>query len=317
MIKKNTRVLVTGGAGFIGSHLVERLVTGGARVTVVDNLVTGSLANLKAVRADVRLVVGDLGHQLQRGKLAPGDYDCIFHLAANSYIPPSVASPRFDFNMNLRNTFLLLEAVRQGRRRPRLVNMSSAGVYGNPAFLPIKETDPTVPISPYGVSKLAAERYVDVYSRLYGLCATSLRFSSVYGPRQRKQVVFDLLARVRRDPRRLEILGDGTQSRDFTFVSDIVAATLLVAESAPGKGEAYNVATGTTHTIAQLVAAVAKVCHARPEIVYTGSLRPGDADKWVMDITALKALGYRPQVDLETGLRRVLEWYETQASGKR
>ena len=169
-----------------------------------------------------------------------------------------------------------------------------------------------MPISPYGVSKLAAERYVAVYCRLYGLTASSLRFSSVYGPRQTKQVVFDLMRRVLENPGRLEILGDGTQKRDFTFVEDIVQATLLVADKAPGAGEAYNVASGTTHTISQLAASVCRVCGAKPKIVYTGQLRPGDADKWVVDITALKKLGYRPKVTLQDGLRRVLEWYEGQ-----
>src|SRR5690606_14091871 len=149
----------------------------------------------------------DLADLLRDG-LCLHDFDYIFHLAANAYIPPSVEAPAYDFALNLHNTFTLLEALRQAPRRPRLVNVSSAAVYGNPASLPIGEGDPTVPISPYGVSKLAAERYVAVFSQLYGLPASSVRLFSVYGPRQRKQVVYDLLCRLRQNPRCLEVLGD-------------------------------------------------------------------------------------------------------------
>lgn len=305
----NNRILVTGGAGFIGSHLVERLVAKGARVTVVDNLATGREHNLAAVRRKIRLIKGELGKCLRRKSVDVSGYDVVFHLAANSYIPPSVDDPAFDFEMNIRNTFLLLEAIRASRRRPRLVNMSSAGVYGNPARLPIREDDPTVPISPYGVSKLAAERYVDVYCRIYGLRAVSLRFSSVYGPRQAKQVVFDLIRRTLANPRRLEILGDGTQARDFTYVEDVVQAAMLVAWKAPAQGEVYNVASGRTHTIAQLAAEVCKACRVAPDIRYSGRIRPGDAQRWVVDIRKLRTLGYRPKVALREGITSVVEWY--------
>ena len=314
MIEAGSPLLVTGGAGFIGSHLVEHLVATDARVTVVDNLSTGGLEHLQAVLPKVKVVVGDLGDLLRLKRINLSDYTCVFHLAANSYIPPSVANPAFDFHENLQNTFMLLEGLRQSEKRPRLVNVSSAAVYGNPVTLPIRETDPTVPIAPYGVSKLAGERYVAVYSQLYGIEAVTVRLFSIYGPRQRKQVVYDFFSRLRVNPGRLEILGDGSQARDFTYVLDVVQALVLVATKAPNRGEVYNVASGTTHTIAELVQACCRVCGLNPHIVYTGQIRPGDAEKWVVDITRLTELGFVPRADLEGGLAAIRDWH-TASSG--
>lgn len=311
LIDTGSPVLVTGGAGFIGSHLVECLVASGAPVTVVDNLSTGRLDHLQTVLSGVKLVLGDLGDVLRLKRIDLKDYTFIFHLAANSYIPPSVTNPAFDFHENLYNTFVLLEGLRQIPKAPRLVNVSSAAVYGNPISLPICETDPTVPIAPYGVSKLAAERYVAVYSQLYGIQAVTVRLFSIYGPRQRKQVVYDLFSKLRASPGRLEILGDGSQARDFAYVLDVVQALLLVAAKAPNRGEVYNVASGTTHTIAELVEACCHVCGLNPEIIYTGQIRPGDAERWEVDITRLKELGFKPRANLEESLAAIRDWHAT------
>jgi len=314
MITTDTRVLVTGGAGFIGSHLVEQLVARGARVTVVDDLATGRTENLAAVAGRIAVDQQGLGDALRK----PGyieDFDLVFHLAANPYIPPSVEDPAFDYALNLETTFRLLEAIRIADRRPRLVNTSSAAVYGDPARLPISEADPTVPISPYGVSKLAAERYVAVFSRLYAMPCSSVRLFSVFGPRQHKQVVFDLFDRCARNPERLEVYGDGTQERDFVFVEDVAAAMIAVAESAPGAGEVFNVASGATHSIAQLVSGICAALGSDPEIVYSGSVRPGDAERWSVDLARLRALGFEAQTSLATGLERTRDWYRAERGG--
>jgi UDP-glucose 4-epimerase len=308
MRAEDARALVTGGAGFIGSHLVERLVDFGARVTVVDDLSTGRLENLRGVMSRIDLDVRPLGTVLNE----PGvllDCDVIFHLAANAYIPPSVDDPAYDYGLNLETTFRLLEVLRRAERRPRLVNTSSAGVYGNPERLPIRESDPTVPISPYGVSKLAAERYVAVYSQLYGIPASSVRLFSVYGPRQRKQVVYDLIDRLARDPCRVEVIGDGTQERDFVYVDDVATAMILVSEHAPARGEALNVASDSTHSISQLVSGICDAMELRPEIAYTGQVRPGDAERWSVDTSALRMLGYEARTSLVKGLRATWDWY--------
>ncbi|MBN1878415.1 MAG: GDP-mannose 4,6-dehydratase [Anaerolineae bacterium] len=306
----NTCVLVTGGAGFIGSHLVEQLIDCGAQVTVVDNLATGSLKNLENVIGQVHLIVGDLGDLLRWGRVEVNQYSHIFHLSANPYIPPSVKNPIYDFHLNLYNTLMLLEAMRESSKAKRLVNTSSAAVYGNPAHLPIRESDPTVPICPYGVSKLAAERYVAVYSQIYGIPATSLRLFSVYGPRQRKQVIYDFIHKLRTDPEHLEILGDGSQERDFVYVQDVVQAMLLAATVAPGKGETYNVASGKSYSIAELAQACCSVCKVTPEITYTGHIRPGDAEKWVVEISALQNLGFTPKTSILEGLCAIRDWYD-------
>ncbi len=306
-----TRALVTGGAGFIGSHVVEHLVADGARVTVVDDLSTGCLDNLGSVMARIDFDDRPLGALLAEPALVL-DYDVIFHLAANAYIPPSVEDPAFDFGLNLETTFRLLEVLRTAERRPRLVNTSSAAVYGDPQRLPIHESDPTVPISPYGVGKLSAERYVAVYSQLYGIAASSVRLFSVYGPRQRKQVVYDLIDRLARDPSRLEVIGDGTQERDFAYVEDVAAAMVLVSRQAPGTGEVFNVASGSTHSIAQLVVAICAAMELDPEIAYTGRVRPGDAERWSVDTSALAALGYEPGMSLIDGLRATWDWYRAE-----
>jgi UDP-glucose 4-epimerase len=305
------RALVTGGAGFIGSHLVERLVDRGAHVTVVDDLSTGRLENLRGVMSQIEFDARPLAALLNEPALVL-DHDIIFHLAANPYIPPSVEDPSYDFGRNLETTFRLLEVLRRAEERPRLVNTSSAAVYGNPQRLPIRESDPTVPISPYGVSKLSAERYVAVYSQLYGIPASSVRLFSVYGPRQRKQVVYDLLDRLARDPFRLEVIGDGTQERDFAYVDDVVAAMILVSQQAPATGEVYNVASGSTHSIARLVSCICDTMELRPEISYTGKVRPGDADFWSVDSSALRSLGYEARTSLVQGLRSTWDWYRAE-----
>lgn len=306
-------VLVTGGAGFIGSHLSENLVTLGAKVTIIDNLTTGTLDNLENIASQIRLIVGDVGDLLRLKRLNVRDYSYVFHLAGNPYIPPSIANPAYDFHENLQNTFNLLEAVREAKTNTKtgtkLISASSAAVYGNPMRLPIHESDPTIPISPYGVSKLAGERYLAVYSQLYEISAVSMRFFSVYGPRQRKQVIFDLFHKIHNNPEEIEVFGDGSQTRDFTYVQDVVRALILVAEAAPGHGEAYNVASGTTYSIAQIVSAICQISGVFPRINYTGHVRPGDAEKWEVDLHNLRGLGFEPQTTLESGMATIRDWY--------
>jgi UDP-glucose 4-epimerase len=308
---REKRALVTGGAGFIGSHLAEFLVAEGATVTVLDDLSTGSRDHLKQARG-VELWVEDMRGDALRRLLSQQPYDFIFHLAANAYVPPSVERPAWDFEINLSGTLGLLELLRLAQWPGVLVYASSAAVYGNPMRMPIQEDDPTIPISPYGVAKLGAERYVAVFSQLYGLRAASVRFFSVYGPRQRKQVVFDLIQKLARDRSTLNIFGDGSQVRDFNYVEDTARAMMLVAERAPLQGEVYNVASGRACSIDELARRLCRVLGAQPRFVYSGHVRPGDPEKWSVDIGRLQALGYQPQVSLEDGLRRTVAWYGNQ-----
>jgi UDP-glucose 4-epimerase len=187
---------------------------------------------------------------------------------------------------------------------------SSAAVYGNAVRVPIREEDPTVPISPYGAGKLAAERYLAIYGSLYGLNVASVRFFSAYGPRQRKQVVFDLLSKLNDDRRNLVIHGDGTQVRDFLYVKDAALSAMTVAARASLSGEAYNVGAGREYTIDVLAKSLCEQVGVHPEFRYTGVNRPGDPEKLVVDITKLKSLGYEPQFEFEEGLAAVVEWFQ-------
>ena len=231
------------------------------------------------------------------------DYDVIFHLAANAYIPPSVEDPAFDFGLNLETTFRLLEVLRTAERRPRLVNTSSAAVYRDPQRLPIHESDPTVPISPYGVGKLSAERYVAVYSQLYGIAASSVRLFSVYGPRQRKQVVYDLIDRLARDPSRLDVIGDGTRSATSrtSRTSPRPWCSSAARRPEPARSSMLHRAAPTPSRSSS--SAICAAMELDPEIAYTGRVRPGDAERWSVDTSALAGLGYEPGMSLLEGLR--------------
>lgn len=306
-------VLVTGGAGFIGSHLVEKLVAVSAAVTVLDDFSTGSRENLAQLQGNVDSIGADIREIAWERVIGNHRYDTIFHLAANAYVPPSVERPAWDYAVNMAGTFKLLEALRMAAWKGDLIYVSSAAVYGNPAQVPIHEDDPTIPISPYGVGKLASERYVSVYSQLYGLKAASLRLFSVYGPRQRKQVVYDLIGKIKRNSHELFIHGDGTQVRDFNYVGDTVQAAMLVAERGRLAGEVYNVASGKPCSIRELVEVLCHILDVQPTVIYSGSVRPGDAERWTVDLGRLSSLGYVAGVPLIEGLQQTVRWYEAGA----
>jgi len=301
------RVVVTGGAGFIGSHLVEELLRRGARVVVVDDLSSGRAGNLATVAGRVELVRLDLAREDARAALTGAD--AVFHLAGYADIPRSVKEPRLDFEKNALATLNVLEAVREAAPAARLLFASSAAVYGVGSDRPLREDDPPAPAAPYGVSKLAAERYVDVYARLYGLRSASLRLFPVYGPRLRAHVVYDLMRKVRDDPAELRIDGDGTQVRDFVHVSGAVEAFLTVAERAPLGGEVYNVASGEPVTIRELATMICERMGTRPRFVYSGLVASGVSQRWSADLSRLRALGYRSPMSLANGLRGTAEWF--------
>lgn len=301
-------VLVTGGAGFIGSHLVEELVRRGSQVTIVDNVSTGHLSNLDAVRDRVDLRILDLRRDDLRPLLTERNFDTVFHIAANAYVPASVEDPRTDFENNVLASFNLLEALREAALQTRLIHTSTAAVYGDGSPT-LQEDDPTVPIAPYGVSKLAAERYVAIYPRLYGLRTANLRLFPVYGPRLRKQVIYDLMRKVHKNPHELFIYGDGTQVRDFNYVANVVEALFTVAEQAKLEGEVYNVAAEEFVTIEKLAQMICERMEVTPRFVYSGDVGPGVSQRWSADISRLKSLGYRCSVGFADGLKDTVAWF--------
>jgi UDP-glucose 4-epimerase len=307
-------VLVTGGSGFIGSHLVEALAGGGARVTVLDNLQAGRWDNLEAVRARVECVEGDVrdASEVQR-LVAAVRPRFVFHLAANASVPGSVQDPSYDFEANALGTFVVLNALRLASGCDKAVVASSGAVYGEPVSFPIGEEDPLKPISPYGASKLSTEVSCRMFHRVYQIPVTIARLFNAYGPRMARFVVLDFLRKLSNDPTLLEVLGTGKQVRDFTYVADTVQGLLLLALTG-SPGEAYNVSSGANHSVTELAHRLIAVrgLAGKTEIAYTGTSWVGDAQRWEVSIEKLRGLGYAPAYTLDQGLRRTQEWFDGQ-----
>jgi UDP-glucose 4-epimerase len=225
-----------------------------------------------------------------------------------------VSDPVGDFRSCIEETIFLLEALRMAAKPPLLVFPSSAAVYGEPKSLPIKESDPTIPLSPYGVSKLATENYIAVYCRLYGLRSVCFRPFSLYGPYQKQLVIFDFINKLNANPKRLEVLGDGNQQRDFLYIDDFISLMLYACDplSPPGYSETYNAASGISYSIRELLAVVCDVMELSPQIIYSNINRPGDPLKWAVDVTKIRRLGFSSATPLSAGLRQVLNWFYTE-----
>lgn len=299
--------LVTGAAGFIGSHLATTLAKLPCQLTLVDSnprLDRMSISGPATVTSH-RMSICDDGFFKLVASLQP---DFILHMAGNANVAVSVAEPNMDFEINLRATFRLLETLRQCESKPFLLLASSAAVYGNPVRLPIAEADPTVPISPYGVAKLAIERYLAVYCRLYGLRGNSVRMFSPFGPRLEKQIVFELVRKLIASPQSLELLGDGTQTRDFLFVDDLIRALLHVATLGDADGAVYNIGSGTATAVAVVAQQLNEVMGLSAALRFRGESMPGYPDHWRADVSRLEALGWSATVPLREGLAQTAAW---------
>jgi UDP-glucose 4-epimerase len=300
-----SRVLVTGGAGFIGSNLVHALVGRGDEVRVLDNFSTGSRSNLDGL--DVEIVEGEL-RSYERVHNAVRGVEVVYHLGALGSVPRSVQDPLTSNAVNVEGTMNVLLAARDEGVR-RVVYSSSSSIYGSAGELPRTEAMAPDPISPYGVAKLAAERYCVSFSRVYERFETVvLRYFNVFGPRQSPHsqyaavVPLFLTAVSRGEP--VTIHGDGEQSRDFTYVSNVVDATLRAADAEGATGRVFNVAAGTPASVNQLADAIGRVL-GKPVERRTEPPRPGDVrDSWADVSEARRVLGYEPSVPLEAGLER-------------
>lgn len=300
---------VTGGAGFLGSHIVESLITDRAEVTVIDDFSTGRDENLAHTTGQVQLVRTPLQDPAVADLLNKEQPQVIYHLAGDALVSRSVEDPVGDCNRNLLATLSLLESVRRHSPETRILFASTGAVYGERADKPFQETDGLSPISPYAVAKLAAERYCFAYAHTYGLRTCSLRLFSVYGPRQTKQVVYDLIRKLKADPEILPMFGDGTQERDFSHALNIVDAFRLAAAKAEFRGEVLNVAGDEIITIRKLAEMLCEITGSHAQLQFSGQRRTGDSQRWVADTTRLRALGYTPRIRLSEGLRDTVEWY--------
>lgn len=303
-------VAVTGGAGFIGSHLVDALVERGAKVTVLDDLSTGFEANLEGARSRVRFLKGDI-RDFEACRAAVEGSGYVFHLAARGSVPRSMADPVPTIDINVRGTATVFAACRDAKI-PAVIYASSSSVYGDSTTLPKREGAEGRPLSPYALSKVAGEQLAEVFSRCYGMRILGLRYFNVFGPRQDPNgpyaaVVPRFFSAIRRGEAPV-IYGDGEQSRDFTYVSDVVHANLLAAGAPDGAwGRAYNVAPGGGATITALARAILAACGGGPAPVHS-TPRPGDILHSRADSSAAaSAFGFRAEVSLEEGIRRTGE----------
>jgi UDP-glucose 4-epimerase len=309
-------VLVTGGYGFIGSHLVEWLVTAGADVTIIDNFQAGKKTNLDNVGDKIGRVDGDVRDaSIIDSVIEKVKPRYVFHLAANASVPLSVDEPSYDFHTNSSGTFVVLDAVRRLAKDSctKVVVASSGAVYGEPASFPIQETDALAPISPYGASKLGAEIEARIYERVYQVPVVIARIFNAYGPRMARFVILDFLRKLHHDPLRLEVLGTGKQIRDFTYVDDTVQGLVhLAAYGVPC--EAYNLSSGSYYSVNTLAIEMIDLLNltGKTEIVHTGSSWVGDAQRWEVAIEKIKGLGYLPRVSLRQGIEHTLEWFRAE-----
>jgi len=302
-------VLVTGGAGFIGSHLVDRLVREGYRVRVIDNLSSGRIENIKhhlEVNA-IELAIGDLKDSQVALRAVEG-VDVVFHFAANPEVRVSATNPEIHFNENVVATFSLLEAMRKSNVR-EVVFASSSSVYGEPEEIPVGEDAPIRPVSVYGASKAACESLIHAYSKLYGIKAIILRYANVVGPRLRHGVVWDFINKLLKNSSELEILGDGKQVRSYIYINDAVEATIIAWKKTSTRFEVYNVGSEDWITVDEVANIVIDVMGlTNVEKVYKPMLHgvgwPGDVKKIALSIDKVKDLGFRPKLSSTEAVRK-------------
>ena len=300
------KILVTGGSGFIGSHVAEKLIQLGKDVTILDNLSTGREEN---VPKGVKFVKGDL-REIELLKNVMKDIDLVFHEAANASTPKSVEDPKYDFDVNALGTLNVLSvSIRCGVKK--VVYASSAAVYGEPKYVPIDEEHLTDPISPYGVSKLAGERYCIAFHKSYGLRTVCPRFFNVYGSRENLETTLDevvLYSNAILHNLPITVLGDGNQTRDFVYVEDVAEAQLLAAERNEAEGEVINIGTGIETSINKLVETIEAVSD-RKAIVHYAPPRKGDILRSFGDISkAQRILDYKPKFTLMKGIEKLIKY---------
>ncbi len=303
--------LVTGGAGFIGSALVRALLARGDRVRVIDNFFSGKRENLAAVAADVEVIEGDIRDGGALGRALAG-VELIFHEAAIASVPRSLADPVASHDVNATATLELLAAAKRAGAR-RLVYAASSSAYGDTPTLPKIETMRPAPLSPYAVSKLAAEHYCQVFAGAYGLETVCLRYFNVFGPHQdptsEYAAVIPRFVTAALAGKGVTIFGDGTQSRDFCYIDNTVAANLAAAVAPEASGRVFNVACGVATTLNEVVRLVGDIVGRAVAVTYLPR-RVGDVKHSLADITAAgDGLGYRAAIPFREGLERTIAWY--------
>jgi nucleoside-diphosphate-sugar epimerase len=308
--------LVTGGAGFIGSHITEELIRRREQVRVVDSLITGHRKNL-AHLSGVDFLEGDLA-DLATAKRAVQGVDYVLHQAAIPSVPRSVEDPITSNRANIDSTLNILVAARDARVR-RVVYAGSSSAYGNTPTLPKHEDMPTNPLSPYALQKLVGEQYMQMFTELYGLETVTIRYFNVFGPRQDPSSaysgVISVFAKALLENKAPTIYGDGEQTRDFTYVANVVDGVLRAVTAPGASGQVVNVATGSSISLNRLFISMREIVGSRLDVAY-GPPRNGDVKDSLADITRARTLlGYEPTVSFAAGLKKTIDWYKNSVAG--
>ena len=311
---KDTLFLVTGGAGFIGSHIGERCAKEGHEVVLIDNLDDYYSPQLKKENIECVLasgkatfVHGDITDLELLRKVIDKDVDFVYHEAAQAGVRISVENPFKANEVNVLGTLNVLQASLEADVE-RLINASSSSVYGKVEYLPFDEKHPTQPVSPYGVSKLAAEHYCRVFYDVYGLPTVSLRYFTVYGPRMRPDLAISIFTRKMLKNEKIKIFGDGTQTRDFTYIDDIVQANKKLLATSKADGRVINIGSGNRISINDLAMNLKEIIGSSSELIYA-ELQKGDAEHTLADVSLAKELlGYESCVNIHEGLRRFVSY---------
>ena len=306
-------ILVTGGAGFIGSNLCEKLLSLGHDVTCLDNFDDYyppeiKRDNIAGMQENERfnLIEGNiLDENLLKNIIVNGSVDYIFHQAAQPGVRISVIDPIKPLEVNIRGTMNILNAAKEGSVK-KVINASSSSVYGKTHYLPYDEKHPIEPISPYGVSKIAAEHYCSVYNDLYGLKTTSMRYFTVYGPRMRPDLAISIFSKKAMKNEPIEIFGDGKKTRDFTFIDDIIKANILCMTK--GDGMVFNIGGGNRFSIQELAENIIEITNSKSEIIYSDDVA-GDVEHTDSDFSlAEKELGWKPSTTLKEGILKYINY---------
>jgi len=305
------RYLVTGGAGFIGSNIAEALVKRGEEVVILDNLSTGYEKNIAHIKNDISFIRGDI-RDAETVRTALTGVDCVLHEAALASVPRSIEDPALITDVNVRGTLVMLEEARLARVK-RFVYAASSSAYGDSETLPKVEHMVPKPLSPYAASKLTGEYYCSVYAHVYGLSTLSLRYFNIFGPRQDPKsqyaAVIPIFISHLLAGKQPTIFGDGEQSRDFTYVENVVNANIRASLCERARGETVNIACGTRYTLNELFARMKKTIGCSIDPRYA-SPRVGDVKHSQADISAAqKLIGYSIAVSFEEGLRRTIDWH--------
>ena len=308
---------MTGGAGFIGSHIVDRLVEWGNHILIIDNLSSSSIEFIEPLiqTNKVSFYKGDIRNK--EFLLATlKEIDLLIHLAADPNVKKSVPFPVESYEINVTGTLNLLETMRKNNI-PQISFASSGGtLYGQVTRFPVTEETMLHPISPYGASKAAGEMYISAYSASYGFKAVSLRYANIFGPRSNHGVTYDFFHKLKKNPKHLEILGDGKQQKDYLFISDCVEASLICTESLTTQKDSfdcYNIGAEDWHTVDELANCVIEAMHlSGVTFSYTGGSQGwvGDVPKMILDVSKLKSLGWSPKVSFKEGITRYVQWLE-------